>query len=387
VTAWVLRRSSDAVRLLAALMILVVPLPGLASVCFETAHVAPLIAALVVLAAMPMNRLRLLIFADIALFCLLDHPASMFAFAVVLVVMAAGRFMDVEAGARGWVAPAAMGITVLVLTLSVLRFFFLLNPYERTEMNLETTVMHARLGLAGLPALMVLCVFVAAAAACVCLRAGAARRGIDPWPWVAVGALLLGAACIVFWASRPVLWIHGDTYRRFAISLNLPLAVVLAVALVRERGRLDFPRVRHGRAIGSVALVIVVFMHVACLLVQSTNNARYRAKLKNELARAPGGVLFLTSQHWAWKTPLRNWALPMNSVLLQGRRPTTIATFAAAETTEFDPVRRTIRFHPWLEMSVASTGSFKFDPRVEESLLSGPGRPSTRGSPSPTASR
>lgn len=175
-----------------------------------------------------------------------------------------------------------------------------------------------------------------------------------------VGALLVGAGCTAFWAADPSRWIHGDTYRKFVAFLNVPLGVLLATSLLI--GRRPVARTPSaGQELPDALIGIVLLMHTGCLFVQSTNYAQLRTRLRHELAQAQNGVLFLTADHWAFSTPLRIWALPYNSILLQGRRPIAIATFARSVEASVNSTDHSIRFSGSPEVTIAPGGWFQFD--------------------------
>jgi hypothetical protein len=357
-SAYLLRWSSDTPRLVAALMILAIPLPGQAYVCTDINHVSVMAPVLVVLAAGPMNRKRLALFAVISTLSFLDHPGSLFVFALVTIVIAAKWRFECRFGSL--LDRLALSLTALLLGASLWRFAFGLTEYEKAEMQLATTVLHFRLGLFGLPGILVVLVYVAAAAILVG-RVDAAACRSAAWGWVAIGALLVGAACIVSWAADPSRWIHGDTYRKFTLLLNIPIGALLAGALFLERRHVRASSGGQTRELASAAFGIILFMHAGCLFIQSTNYAQLRARLKDELLHARSGLVFLTDRHWAFMTPLRIWALPINSILLQGRTPTAMASFTRPEDTVFDPRNRIIRFGKIPEVSIAGAGWFQFE--------------------------
>ncbi len=356
-SVYLLRRSSDTPRLVAALMILAIPLPGQAYVCTDVNHVSVMAPVLVVLAAGPMSRKRLALFAVISTLSFLDHPGSLFVFALVTVVFAAKwRF---ERRLWSWADRLACSLTALLLGASLWRFAGL-TEYEKTDMQMATTLLHFSLGLFGLPGILVVLVYVAAVAILVGRVDGTARRSAA-CGWVTMGALLVGAACIVIWAADPSRWIHGDTYRKFTLLLNIPIGALLAAAVFLERRHVRGSSGDPPRQFASIAFGIILCMHVGCLYIQSTKYAQMRAKLKDELLHARSGLLFLTDRHWAFMTPLRIWALPFNSILLQGRTPTTMATFTRPEDTVLDSRGRVIRFGKIPEVSIAGAGWFQFE--------------------------
>ena len=355
---YLLRRSSDIARLLTALMILAIPLPGQAYVCTDVNHVAVLMPVLVVLAVEPMSRTRVALFSAISVFSFLDHPGSMFSFLLLAVVLAAKKRLDGRFDSS--LERFACLLTALLLVGSVWRFAFGLSEYERAEMQVATTVSHFRLGLWGFTGIAVALTYLAAGGF-LAGRLDPARRRATAWERVAGGALLVAAACILLWASDSSRWIHGDTYRKFVMLLNVPLGIVLAAILLLERHRVTAVSRTSRTGLASAALSILLFVHAGCLFLQSTNYAQSRARLAHELSQARTGLIFLGKDHWAFMTPLRIWALPFNSILLQGRRPKTIATFSSPSNTVVDSPHHMIRFGEIPDVSIASAGWFQFD--------------------------
>ena len=382
-TAYLLRGSTDIPRLIAALMILTIPLPGQAYVCTDINHVAVMVPVLILLAAQPMTGKRLALFAVVAAACFLDHPGSLFAFILVGIVLGAKWTLE-----RRFAWPSdryASVLTGLLLGASLLRFSLGLTEYEKSDMRFATTMLHLTLGLVGLPGILALLAYVAAGALLL-VRFDAAAHRSALWTWIMLGALLAGAASILPWAVDPVRWIHGDTYRKFTLLLNLPIGAALAGVLFLDQRLPPAAAGWSGRASASAALCILVSTHIGCLLIQGTNYAQMRARLKDELSQSTGGVVLLPQDHWAFMTPLRVWALPFNSILLQGRMPTTVASFSPVEDTVVDASRQSIRFGTIPELDIASSGWFRFDqllnierePRVLRSRAPCEAHPSSR---------
>jgi hypothetical protein len=367
-----LRRSSDTQRVLVALMVLVVPLPGQVYVCTDANHVAVMMPTLVLLATSSMNARRLVLYAAIAIFLFLDHPGSIFAFGVALATLIAKRMVQRTFESKFELTAFLMTTMLLIATAG--KSAIGLTTYEMAEMQPSTTILHLNLGLFGLTGLAMLLVYVAAIV-CALIELLTMPRRSYAWAWATLALLFGASACLVLWAAEPSRWIHGDTYRKFVILLNIPLGVLLGLSRLLEhrwpRERRHAPRCPERKAAGLMraAIALVVVAHSSCLIIQGMNYGDLRSRLRSELTHAKQGVTFLTREHWAFMTPLRSWALPFNSILLQGERPRTIASFAEPAETVVDSATGVIHFGSIPDVSVASAGWFKFD-----ALLDMPGR-------------
>ena len=188
-TFFLLRRRSAESRIVAALIILSIPLPGQIMMFAEVHHLAQLTPLLLILAFEPMTVARLAAFLALAAFCGLHHPAAFLLFLLLAAVLG-WKFVRRRAGLLDKIASGAMAIA---LVLSGWRFLFGLNDYEKSERTLATTILHYSLGLHGSPEIYVLLMFIAATLLVF----------YHPRPGALPAVLSLAALVILWWASDP----------------------------------------------------------------------------------------------------------------------------------------------------------------------------------------
>lgn len=258
----------------------------------------------------------------IAIFILFTHPfaVALFAFAVVVCCVVSLRFRG--GSHRKWLWACLFGALAV---LALLRSASLQSGYEAEQLNLDTLSRQFTNAIAGLPLVALLLSFVAAVIVLLAPRIkGRGNRTLTLTLYVLELLCLLGAGvALLLWAANPYLWRTAISFRSWALIISGGF-MLLAVgdALLRPPGdtsgyNLDWTH--RSRAAHLIALFFLLVLGTQSLVWSSLEG-----RLQSAVAGSGTACLPATSLPWLGRTPLNHWSVTARSLLLQGRRPSSV---------------------------------------------------------------
>jgi hypothetical protein len=268
------------------------------------------------------RELQVPVVGAIAIFILFTHPFAvpLFALAVAVCCVVGLRFRGESRGIWLWACFFA-----LFVALALLRFASLQSGYEAEQLNLDTLSRHFTNAIAGLPLVALLLSFLAAVIVLVAPRMR--RRGNKTLTLTLYSVellCLLGAGvALLLWAANPYLWRTAISFRSWALIISggfMLLAVGDALLRLPDHTRgynLDW--LHRSRAAHLIALFFLLVLGTQSLVWSSLEG-----RLQSAVAGSGTACLPATSLPWLGRTPLNHWSLTARSLLLQGRRPSSV---------------------------------------------------------------
>lgn len=271
-----------------------------------------------ILCSAPPSTLPVAVLLAIAMF--FTHPVAvpllaLGAMAALLLGLrrrAVQRRMTVVAGAFGTAAAVKLAL-----------YFFARTTYDSSEASLSMQLEHFRTGVAGLPAIAVVGVWIAAVATFARPRASSpmATRVLTWTQWMAV---LAAGGLLLVWASSPARWAYSLDFRNWALPAIAPILALAAVEALFSPAPTSETAIWRGRLRLAQAIALIF---CAVLSLQSIVWNRLSVGLRASIASHEGGCVSLSDLRWPLSTALEHWATPAYAVLLQGRRANTLVLY------------------------------------------------------------
>jgi hypothetical protein len=310
-------------------VLLIASLPIAISLICEATQIGQLALVLAALALLPSPRPGIVLTALLLPVIVVMHPVGLLAAALLT-----GLWL-LRLDAPLWLRALCVLVTASAAVRLALRD---LSPYERRELggdSLRRQFEWSLTGWQGPPYWPIAC--LGAAALTLALLGAwnsrwAARSRARRWLLgaAALSTALLTARLAMGWASNSSYWLNAVSYRRFGFFSVAALGAPVLLWL-RAEARAPHSAVRGAWAVGWLWLLTFC----ACQVVMASQWGSLRRQLAASLERSHAAWKVGPDElRWLLMTPLRNWTLPYQSLLVQGRKPSKVAVYDEPQLLE-----------------------------------------------------